>query len=266
MQNWLLTPVDYPREAMVMLLRLANFFVDRQLDQRIMNLLQSSLQPISKAKLPDMSEVVYPLLIPPYGALCDIYDKNVYFSEFTPESGDTVVDAGATIGLFTLKAWKLMEEVGLVVAVEPDSTAYEFLLRNVAVNDVRSVPLNVALGDKDGYSKFAVTGGYFGWSSTNIARGLDQGAFTKRIVRVRMLRLDTLARLLHLKRIDFLKIDAEGAEEDILRGAKRLLKQKKIRRIVVAAYHWDTEAEEVASLLRKQNYNVKIRSGYVYAS
>jgi len=265
MDNWLLTPVDYPREAMRTLFRAVDSVINRQLDTHIMNLLQSMLRPVSKAKLPDGSIVVYPFLNPPCGALWDIYVDNVYFSEFTPESGDTIVDVGATIGLFTIRAWKLKKEKGLVVSIEPYPTAYEFLLRNVAVNSIRSVALNVALETYNGYTKFAMPGGQAGWGSTNVTQALKLGLI-KRMVRVRVLRLDTVTKVFGLKGLDFLKIDAEGAERDILRGADILLGEKKIKRIVVAAYHWATEAEEVASLLRKQGCDVKIRSGYVYAS
>jgi len=265
MFNWLLSPADYFREAVRFPFRVVGLAVNRRLDIYVMNLLQSFLRPLSKAKLPDDSVIVYPLLNPPYGALRDIYIENVYFSEFTPQPSDTVFDVGANIGLFMIRAWNLMQQKGLVVAVEPDCTGYQFLLRNVAVNNIRALPLNVALGAINGYTEFAVSIGLPGWGTTNVRRASQMGII-KRLVQVRVLRLDTVATRLGLEKIDFLKIDTEGAEKDVLKGSSRLLKEKKIEKIVVAAYHQPKETEEVASLLTKHGYKAKICDGYVYAS
>ena len=92
----------------------------------------------------------------------------------------------------------------------------------------------------------------------------------QRYIEVRTITLDDLAEELKLDKIDLIKVDAEGAELDVLKGAQKVL--AKGTRLVIAAYHTapngEAEIVQVVETLRKANYdgvcNVGLRS-YVYA-
>jgi histidinol phosphatase-like PHP family hydrolase len=58
-----------------------------------------------------------------------------------------------------------------------------------------------------------------------------------------------------------IKIDTEGAEMKILKGAERTLKENPKLKMVIAAYHYPNEAEEVAEYLKKMNFQPKIHRG-----
>lgn len=133
--------------------------------------------------------------------------------------GDVVFDCGANLGFFTLLASRLVGHDGLVVAFEPDLENLRFLRDNIALNDMRNVfAVDAALWCKDewrafyphdhgGYSSFVQ---YFGCSREPrrvLARALDT------------LIIDTRA-----TKPKLIKIDCEGSEEMIVRGAEKLLR------------------------------------------
>ncbi|CAN5118617.1 FkbM family methyltransferase [soil metagenome] len=134
--------------------------------------------------------------------------------------GDVVVDVGANIGLYALKAARLVGADGRVVALEPGAEAYAHLSANLAMNAfpwARAVKL--AASDNDGEAVLH-----------HVPLGRDPQAFSlianARAVEgetVATLTLDTLATREGLDRIDLIKIDVEGAEPLVIAGATRVL-------------------------------------------
>lgn len=76
--------------------------------------------------------------------------------------------------------------------------------------------------------------------------------------------LDNIIQELGIKRIDFIKIDAERAELDILKGAQNVLQLRKY--LAIAAYHTPNEANEMKMFLEKHGLNVVIggKRGMIY--
>lgn len=133
--------------------------------------------------------------------------------------GDTFVDVGANEGLYTLLAGRRVGPDGLVIAIEPSPREIKRLRANVAANglDSRVVVVEQPLADTSRLENFAVA---------EIDHG-GQNAFAdlmSEAVGVAQLRpawvttLDILAARLP-RPIDILKIDVEGAELAVLRGA-----------------------------------------------
>lgn len=63
--------------------------------------------------------------------------------------------------------------------------------------------------------------------------------------------------------IDFIKIDTEGAEKEIIHGAERILEQKNQLKIVIAVYHWQNEEKELKKLFRSDIFNHSFSDGFV---
>ncbi|MDR1983078.1 MAG: FkbM family methyltransferase [Holosporaceae bacterium] len=123
-----------------------------------------------------------------------------------------VVDAGANIGnhtVFFAKICKAKE----VYCFEPLKRSYDILEKNIELNDVKNVKkFNFALGEHKGKAKIA----YFdigGIGSTQFREDED-GNFD-------VVTLDSL----NLKQVDFCKIDVEGAQYSVLKGAKKTLEK-----------------------------------------
>jgi FkbM family methyltransferase len=133
--------------------------------------------------------------------------------------GDFAIDVGANIGWFTIILSRLVGENGLVLALEPDPRNFQILLDNVSLNQIVNVQaVEVALCEQDCTTKF--------WM-------MDHGGYSSLIKYANSFRYkELLARSLDsllapsmglVPRV--IKIDCEGAEESILRGAEKVLRQ-----------------------------------------
>ena len=126
--------------------------------------------------------------------------------------GDAFWDVGAHKGYITLAASRMVGPSGLVIAIEPASANLRFLERHLVWNgigNVRVVP--AAASDRNGV-------GFVGGPGSSVAFRLGEGPEE---VPVRTIEL--MAVELDLGRPTVLKIDVEGEEAAVLRGAKRLL-------------------------------------------
>ncbi|MBK3773315.1 FkbM family methyltransferase [Azospirillum brasilense] len=136
--------------------------------------------------------------------------------------GAVFIDAGANIGLYTLKAARLAGPDGIVVAVEPGTVAADRLAANVALNRFATVRLiRKALSDRNGTAVLH-----------HVSAGGDLQAFsllgdsaTKEGEEVATVTLDSLVEELNLPRIDCIKMDVEGAEPMVVEGARRSLER-----------------------------------------
>lgn len=132
-------------------------------------------------------------------------------------AGAVFVDAGANIGAYSVPASRQVGPGGRVVAFEAHPVTYAYLARNVAQNGLGNVvALNNALGSKSGWVEMDYQRSNPGES--HVAAGHKPTA-----PRVELVTLDdTLARL-GIARIDYLKIDVEGYELEVLRGARGII-------------------------------------------
>jgi FkbM family methyltransferase len=132
-------------------------------------------------------------------------------------AGDTVLDLGANIGYYTLLFAGLVGEAGKVYAFEPDADNYDYLSRNVALNGLRNVTtVRKAVSDVTGAGRLYLSSDNKGDHRTVDSHdGRDS-------VPVETVRLDDhFAR--SEARIDFIKMDIQGAEAGALRGMTLLL-------------------------------------------
>ncbi|MCA9102308.1 MAG: FkbM family methyltransferase, partial [Planctomycetales bacterium] len=131
--------------------------------------------------------------------------------------GGTFVDVGAHVGYFTLLGARLVSNTGCVVAVEPDAGNAESLRRNLALNDYTHVRIEqVALGRETGTAELFIAAD--SGQHSLLARS-DQS------VKVDVRTLDDLWSSNEAPPIDVIKIDVEGAELDMLRGARDTLRR-----------------------------------------
>ena len=145
--------------------------------------------------------------------------------------GSTVVDVGANVGFFTFLAARIVGPKGLVVSFEPEPTSFSLLTRSLTRNNFLNViPIQKSLSDVDGERTLHL--------SATSHKGLhsivyDSGGPN---ISVPSARLDTEAARLGLGHIDLLKIDAEGAEPEILSGAVQLLSKQRVSNLI---FEWE---------------------------
>ncbi len=134
-----------------------------------------------------------------------------------PQRGSVVVDVGANIGVFSLWAAKLIGVTGRLVAIEPNPVSYPHLQRSLHSLSIRVDSLSVACGESETDAVLHFESGFTVSSSLEPFAEADQSAS------VQVRRLDGILEELGIDHVDMLKIDVEGAEEAVLRGADRIL-------------------------------------------
>ena len=135
--------------------------------------------------------------------------------------GMTVLDIGAHHGLYTLLASKRVGRVGRVIAFEPSPRERRRLLRHIGINGCANVFVEpLALGDHAGEADLFLVEGRQDWCNSLRPPEVDERTCT---VRVEVQPLDDVLRGLGISRVDFIKLDVEGAELSFLHGASKLL-------------------------------------------
>ncbi|HKV98960.1 MAG TPA: FkbM family methyltransferase [Vicinamibacterales bacterium] len=172
------------------------------------------------------------------------YAKQRLLAELISD-GDCVFDVGANVGFYTLLAASKAGPSGRVIAFEPLPDNLRILRRHLQLNDVRNVTvIEAAAGDADGTAHFAPH------AHNSMGSLSDRGAIV-----VDMVSLDTLAESGKVPIPRAMKIDVEGAELRVLRGAARLLERS--RPIILLATHSTSLHRECCDFLRSAGYSLR---------
>lgn len=160
-------------------------------------------------------------------------------------AGDTMYDIGANVGFYTLLASHMVGPTGRVVAFEPLPANVRLVRRHLRLNRVRNVSVQeVAVSDRDGRAKFAPH------ASNAMGKLSDAGD-----VEVAMVSLDSVTERGPFPDPKVLKIDVEGAELGVLRGASCLL--ARARPTILLATHGDQVHRQCCELLRAAAYDLR---------
>jgi FkbM family methyltransferase len=146
------------------------------------------------------------------------YEPELTHLEKVLSPGMTFVDVGACYGIYTLAASKIVGGTGHVIAFEPSSRALPILRKNIALNNLTNVQaFPLALSEKSGRA----------WLYRHPNVGCDSLAsddsFTEEAEETVTELLDNILRQLDIDRVDVIKMDVQGAEEWVLRGARKTL-------------------------------------------
>lgn len=165
------------------------------------------------------------------------------------ERSDVVLDVGSCLGSFAVPASRIVGEKGLVVCIEPAPENLYFLKKNVCrLNNV--LILEKCVSNCEGECAL--------YLSPNI-RSHSITYPTDTIMKVSTDTLDNIIRKLELQKVDFIKINAEGAEIEVLEGAPKVLSMT--HKVVVEAHHKRNGREtcfSVKQLLEKHGFRVLV--------
>jgi FkbM family methyltransferase len=169
-------------------------------------------------------------------------ERNIYGTRIRP--GDIVLDAGANVGVFTRKA--LWAGAAKVVAIEPGPENLQCLRRTFAseIAEGRVVLYPKGIWDKDDVLKLSV-------DPTNSARdsfvrGIDNAQF----IEVPLTTVDKMVEELQLPKVDFIKMDIEGAEQKAVIGAKNTIARFRPR-MALSIYHLRDDATAIPRLVHE---------------
>jgi FkbM family methyltransferase len=132
--------------------------------------------------------------------------------------GMTFIDVGANKGDFTLLAARLAGSSGKVISIEPEPENNSMLQRSIALNAYPNIKvLQLALSDADGIATLQI-------GSTSGAHTLSPEFNGTRTVEVPTRTLDGIVAEQQLAAVDMIKIDVQGLELAVLRGAAETLR------------------------------------------
>lgn len=166
----------------------------------------------------------------------------------------TVIDAGANFGCWSLP---LARYANAVLAFEPQRCVFDLLQRSITANLLRVVPMPYALGEVPGMIsvpdlKLDETSN-FGGVSLGIPHSEHPDAPT---YEVKVMRLDSVLDPKEVH-VSFIKVDCEGAEIGILKGAVQTIRRCKPI-IVAEADHPLTDTQALGEFIESLGYNVEI--------
>jgi FkbM family methyltransferase len=148
---------------------------------------------------------------------------------FTPKEGDTVVDVGAHIGRYSIISSKGVGQNGKVVAIEAHPYNFELLNRNIKLNKLTNIiTLNYTVYSKQTKLKLYLPDEESGFTIYNTIM-VNRTKPEEKSIEVNANTLDNLLlqnRISHAD-INWIKIDVEGAEFEVLKGATNILSESK---------------------------------------
>jgi FkbM family methyltransferase len=201
-----------------------------------------------------------------YKRIYDEFVVNQHLKVFPLGRGDIVVDAGANIGSFTINAASIVGPEGKVIAIEPEKANCDILRRTIDANDLS----NVTIVPKGLWSKKGTRALFLddlpGLHSvfSNRPGDTSQKSCVERRkkecseVVIEVDNLDNILNELGVGKVDFIKMDIEGAEIEALKGAKITLDNSKAKLVVEAGHvvNGEQTCKKIVPWLGERNFRV----------
>lgn len=195
-----------------------------------------------------------------FGDAAYILNGKYSIPECSISQGDIVFDVGAHFGIFSYYA--ITQGASEVHAFEPNPYAFEVLKKNAKLWSDKTKLHQLALSDRNGEADLFITSNKFDPGTTILTHRegtvLEKKNYTKK-VKVTTITLDDFVDKYNINRVDFIKIDAEGAERAILRGGKKTIREFKPK-LAISAYHHPEDKERISKLVLsfRDDYKFKL--------
>lgn len=144
------------------------------------------------------------------------------------EKEDTLFDVGANVGIYSLYASKKKIKI---IAFEPALHNFKKLKKNIRINKANNCfAYSIALSNKNYKKNF-----YFDSNLSGTSEKVSEDSFLKKkfFQKIQFSRLDTLILQKRFKKPNHIKIDVDGNELNIIKGAKKILKEKYLKSILI---------------------------------
>lgn len=189
----------------------------------------------------------------------DLYRIFKKKSIFNIKKNDIIIDLGANNGMFSILAARLAKK-GRVIAVEPHPINFEYLQLNIKSSGVKNITtVNKAVDSSFGLKELNTDS--FGTHSLIefYEFGSEKIANAGNKIKIETVTLDGILEEFNFDKIDYLKIDIEGMEYEILGNLTRTT-FKKIKKIVIEYHDYirPNTKNYIENLLRKNDYIVDV--------
>jgi FkbM family methyltransferase len=184
-------------------------------------------------------------------------EVEISFYDYRPQPGDRCIDIGAGIGTECIATSKMIGPGGKLFAVEASPFTFKVLKANVLENNLSNVSCyNLAIGDRNGKIKI----------SDNSDNHIVNNIWSKEGTDVDALTMDDFVRTLGVEKIDFLRVNIEGAEKLLV---SQFTSISNFRHVAIACHDFLTKRtgdpqftskEQVAAFLTANNFSIRTRN------
>lgn len=190
-------------------------------------------------------------------------ESEIELMRFLTKPGMQVIDVGANVGFYTILLGKFVGPTGHVWSFEPFPPAVNYIKQNVELNLLSNITIvEKAVAEKTGMLDFNVfPEGCDVYNSLGATNRPEEKLQAVRKISVAVTSIDDIADDIGIKKIDLIKIDVEGAEERVLRGAKNIIRFSPNVQIVVEIYEPSAEqcgcsSERLIEMLRSWGFSM----------
>jgi FkbM family methyltransferase len=190
--------------------------------------------------------------------------NNINFINNYLSEGMTVIDIGAHVGLLSVVMAQKVKPGGKVYSFEPTPSTFKLLQKTITINGFENVikPNMMAVADKKGKTFFYVTDIEAHNSNSLSDNKRDYGNEHK--IDVELVSVDEFAVENKITKINFIKIDAEGAEFSVLKGCENTFRKDKPKMILAlhpsSIVNFGNSLEQIWDYLAAFGYTVIFKS------
>jgi FkbM family methyltransferase len=224
---------------------------------------------------PSRQPFMIKVTVPKYGYryFCKISDfapgrENDIIEHFNPAEGNIVIDVGAHVGRYSILGSKLVGRSGKVIAVEPHPGNFQLLKRNLQINTSENnnvITLNCAAYCRDTPQlRLFLAGEDRGNTIYNTV--MESRHSTEKFVTIPALKLDSIVQYAGIQahEINWIKIDVEGAEYEVLQGAQNILSNSRDIAVLVEVHNLQNKNlhNPIIDMLRKYKFSIIFEKVY----
>ena len=182
--------------------------------------------------------------------LNEIYRDKIYVPYLENKKDLTILDVGANIGL---TSYYFSSFAKTVFAIEPSQQHFDVLQQLISFNKLNNVlPVKMAIANNDGEATF-----YHNQNTTMYSLKAEVATPKLDTETVQTVTLETLFKNLDIAHVDFMKLDVEGSEMEIICGVPFKKVCDKIDSLVVEYHQWSTiNPMQLVNALRDLGYKV----------
>lgn len=178
-----------------------------------------------------------------------------YLRNYEIKEGNCIIDGGAYIGAFSIYIAKLLENNIKIIAFEPDKFNFDKLLKNIELNNIKNIiAINKGIWNKNEILKFDNRS-----NKGSIMVECANDEIKGEIMNYGFIKLDDELEKLNINKVDFIKMDVEGAEIEAIEGCENILKNNNVS-LAIASYHIRNGEEtykKLESILNNLGYKTK---------
>jgi len=190
--------------------------------------------------------------------------NNINFINNYVTNGMTVIDVGAHIGLLSIVMAKKTGANGQVFSFEPTPSTFAILKKTIEINEVKDVvhPINKAVAEKAGKTSFYVTD--IAAHNSNSLSNNERNYGNEKKIDVDLISIDELVQEKNISKVGFIKIDAEGAEYAVLKGATNTIEKQRPKMILAlhpsSIKNFGDSLEGIFDFISQKNYRVLLNN------